>query len=82
MMLNKASAYLYILGNDIYTGRNSSKNIYLFIVNNCNTRKGCEICSKLTIKSPERRSTVFIVNFEHISYLFTPFSSVSSVGFE
>ena len=82
MMLNKASAYLYILGNDIYTGRNSSKNIYLFIVNNSNTRKGCEICSKLTIKSPERRSTVFIVNFEHISYLFTPFSSVSSVGFE
>ena len=82
MMLNKASAYLYILGNDIYTGRNSSKNIYLFIVNSSNTRKGCEICSKLTIKSPERRSTVFIVNFEHISYLFTPFSSVSSVGFE
>ena len=30
-------------------------NIYLFKVNNRNTRKRCEICSKLTIKTPERR---------------------------
>ena len=29
-------------------------NIYLFKVNNKNTRKRCEICSKLTIKTPER----------------------------
>ena len=29
--------------------------------------KSCEICSKLTIKTPERR----IVNFEHISQLFS-----------
>ena len=39
-----------------------------------NTRKRCEICSKLTIKASERRIWlgfyVFIVNFEHISYLF------------
>ena len=27
------------------------------------------MCSKLTIKTPERRSGVFIVNFEHISHL-------------
>ena len=44
--------------------------------------KRCEICSKLTIKTPERypcrRSYVFIVNFELIS----PFSSVSIVDFE
>ena len=32
--------------------------------------------------SPQRRSNVFIVNFEHISYLFLPFSNVSIVGFE
>ena len=42
--------------------------------NSRNTRKKCEICSKLTIKTPERRhwhsSTVLIVNFEHISHLF------------
>ena len=29
-------------------------NIYLFKVNNRNTRKRCEICSKLTIKTPEQ----------------------------
>ena len=29
-------------------------NIYLLKVNNSNTRKRCEICSKLTIKTPER----------------------------
>ena len=28
--------------------------IYLFNVNNRNTRKSCEICSELTIKTPER----------------------------
>ena len=37
------------------------------------TRTKCEIYSKLTIKTPERRhwrrSSVFIVNFEHISCL-------------
>ena len=46
---------------------------YMFKVNNGNTRTRCEICSKLTIKTPERRqwrrSGVFIVNFEHISHL-------------
>ena len=46
---------------------------YMFNVNNRNTRARCEICSKLTIKTPEqhhlRRSGVFIVNFEHISRL-------------
>ena len=43
---------------------------YIFKVNNRNTRA---ICSKLTIKIPERRqwlhSGIFIVNFEHISHL-------------
>ena len=51
--------------------------IYLFKVNNRNTRTSCEICSKLTIKTSERRhwrrSGVFIVNFEHISYLLLVF---------
>ena len=44
--------------------------IYLLKVNNRNTRKMCEICSKLTVKTPERGhwrpSGVFIVNFEHV----------------
>ena len=47
--------------------------IYLFKVNNRNARTRCEICAKLTIKTPERRhwrrSGVFIVNFEHMSHL-------------
>ena len=46
---------------------------YMLKVNYRNTRTRCEICSKLTIKTPERRrgrrSGVFIVNFEHISHL-------------
>ena len=45
----------------------------MFKVNNRNTRARCEICSKLTIKTPERRqwsrSGIFIVNFEHILHL-------------
>ena len=44
---------------------NSLAVIYMFKVNNGNTRTMCEICSKLTIKTPER-SDVFIVNFEQI----------------
>ena len=45
---------------------------YLFKVNNRN-RKKCEICSKLTINTPERRHYVFIINFRHLSQLFLVF---------
>ena len=45
--------------------------IYLLKVNNKNTGTRRKICSKLTIKTPERHhlhpSGVFVVNFEHIS---------------
>ena len=51
----------------------STVGIYLLQVNNKNTQIRCEICSKLTIKTPKRRqrrrSGAFIVNFEHISQL-------------
>ena len=47
--------------------------IYLLKVNDRNISTRCEICSKITKKTPERRhwrrSGVFIVNFEHISHL-------------
>ena len=50
---------------------------YMFKIKKRNTRARCEICSMLTIKTPERRqwrrSGVFIVNFEHISHLFLAF---------
>ena len=34
---------------------NIAAGIYLFKVNNENTRIRCEICSELTVKTPERR---------------------------
>ena len=49
----------------------------MFKINNRNTRKRYDICSELTMKTPERRqlrrSGVFTVNFEHISHLFVVF---------
>ena len=54
-----------------------SANIYMFKVNNWNSRKRCDIFSKLNIKIPERRhrrcSSVFSVNFKHMSCLFLEF---------
>ena len=48
-----------------------SVGIHLLKVNNRNTRTTCEICSKLTIKTSERRqwhrSGVDIVNFEYVN---------------
>ena len=53
--------------------RNNPASSYMFKVNNRNTGTRCEICSKLTIKTPKRRYWrrfgVFIVNFKHISHL-------------
>ena len=59
--------------DDLFGLNVSPAGVYLLKVNNRNTRTRCEICSKLTIKTPEqrhwRRSDVFIVNYEHISHL-------------
>ena len=53
-------------------GKYFQASIYLLKVNKRNRRR-CEIYSKLTIKTLERRhwhrSGVFIVNFEHISHV-------------
>ena len=49
---------------------------FTFSKSTTKTLKRCEICSKLTIKTPERRQwlcSVFIVNFEIISDLFLLF---------
>ena len=73
MMLNTAYAHLKTLSNNIYTRKSSSTDIYLFKVSNRNTEKNCEICLKLIVKTPERLSTFFIVNFGHISPLFLLF---------
>ena len=49
----------------------------MFKVNNSNARTSYEICSKLTIKTPERsqwrRFGVFIVSFEHLVLVFLLF---------
>ena len=53
----------------------------IFKVNNRTTGSRCEIYSKLTLKTPERRkwsrSRVFIVKFERISYLGLVFLSLT-----
>ena len=56
-------------------------NTYLSKINNRNTGKRCEVCSKLIIKTPERRqllrSGFVVVNFEHILHLFLVFLLLS-----
>ena len=52
------SAYLFILVLEIvflFTKESKKNKRPLLKVNNRNTRTRCEICSKLTIKTPERR---------------------------
>ena len=84
MMVNKASFYL-ILWVMIFTQEKTPQQTsltYLLRMSNSNTRKRRKICSKLTIMSLQRCSTVFIINLEYISFPLIPFSSVSAVGFE
>ena len=51
----------------------SPANTYFFKVNNRNTRIWCEICSKLTIKTPERRLNVIVVFLSLILNIFYTF---------
>ena len=53
--------------------------IYFFKANNRNTRKRCEICSKLTIKTPD---DVVLVFLSLTWTYFTSFSSVPIVDFK
>ena len=84
ILLNKQPKNLWylLLNRRIYIFKNTNlkwcksypANTYLFKVNNRNTRKRYKICSKLKIKTPERRqwrrSVVFILNLKYISHLF------------
>ena len=59
---------------------------YILKVNDRNTRSRCELCSKLTIKTPRRRH-VFNVNFDHILppvlvFLLLTLSRIMSAGFK
>ena len=69
-ILQNATAPCYNIFFVTSCRRATQAGIYLLKNNNRNTRTRCEICSKLTIKTSERRwPGVFIVNFEHISHL-------------
>ena len=50
----------------------SQPTFYLF-KSNRNIRKRCEICSKLTIKTPERRQLRVLGVFEHVSHFLLVF---------
>ena len=65
------NVYRIALFNQNRKTRTYPANINLFKVNNKNSRKRYEICSKLTIKTLV--FGVYIVNFEHISHLFLVF---------
>ena len=60
---------LDICGGPGYTSENSAPDgICLLKVSKRNTRARCETCSKLTKKTPEKKTSgVFIVNFEHVN---------------
>ena len=75
MHISKVFCSFYLCSNmkldDVKKPKPASN--YTFKVNNRNTRTRCEICSKLTRKTPERcrwrGSGVFMFNFEHILHL-------------
>ena len=72
--ISRVFDFKFSLNTDIWHYPSHS---YIFKVNNRNTRTRGEISPKLTIKTPERRhwrhTGVFIVKFEHVSYLFLVF---------
>ena len=55
---SKLNQVLFDLTLNNYRGTNPA-DVYLLKVNNRNTRTRCEISSKLTIKTPERRQWLF-----------------------
>ena len=69
------SLWLSTLVNTQFVG------IYLFKFRYENNRTMCEICSKLTINTPEpcqwQHSSIFIVNFIQISHILLVFPSLS-----
>ena len=73
----------YFLSMLTFMKKTSQPAFTCFKLNNRNTRTRCEICSKLIIKTPERRHWrrcgVFIIK---LWTYFTPCSSVSIVDFE
>ena len=55
LILPKRNVVFPLLLRGIGLNKNSPVGNYMFKVNNRNSRTSCEISSKLTIKTPERR---------------------------
>ena len=70
------------MGNNIYIKKKFLTNIYLFIVNNRNSRKRSEIRSKSIIKTPELQTYFTPFSNVYTETYFIPFSSVSSGDFD
>ena len=77
-MLDIASGHLLSLGNNIYTRKSFPTDIDLFKLNIRNTKKKCEICSKLTTKHEKDFALYFLLTFG----IFYAFLIVSAVDFE
>ena len=66
-ILHKRSSFFVLhCINQVNYNKQTSANICLFKVNNRNTKKRCEMCSKLSVM-------FLLVNFEHIWHLFLVF---------
>ena len=77
LSLNK---FLHAISSNNLLSVNPAGN-YMFKVSNGNTRLRCEICSKLTRKTPERRQASFRCLYCEFWTYFPPCSSVSIVNF-
>ena len=58
LVLNRVPTHVRKSKTNIFDESINSAGIYLLKVNNRNTRTRCEICSKLTIKTPKRRQQI------------------------
>ena len=85
---NSTTIYTNLLGLWFWTGKcllGILANIPMFKANSRNTRKRCEICSKLERRRYNTRTTSMLSVWWFYCYLwtyFTPFSSASIVDFE
>ena len=72
---DRLANFRMIVYEKITSSENTSNpaNIYLLNVNTKSSKRRCEICSKLSIKTSDRCNWrccgVFTVNFEHIPHL-------------
>ena len=75
----------FFLGSSFFDMGRVARMVYLLKVNNKNTETRCKLCSKLTIRTPERHnwchSGVFIVNFKHISHIVLVFQFLINITY-